>query len=261
MTDLPPPPVPANCDLRSFPFLPLDVVRLRDSRLSATATGDEFRAAVLLWCVAWHQVPAGSLPNEERELASLAGYGRDLKAWAKLRTEAMRGWYEASDRLLYHPVITEKVIEAWEAKLAQRKRTGLARLAALRKRLESVSDRDARAHLTGEIEALSQSLSQTDPKPVTESVTESKGQGQGQGQGQGGGSAREARDPKPAATTHPLARPRGPSRRGHGLRAGHHRDRRACTRAGRQGPVRPALRRGCGVVGQPARRTRGEQGP
>ena len=35
-------------DLRDFAFLPLDVVRLRDSELVSTATGDEFRAAVHL---------------------------------------------------------------------------------------------------------------------------------------------------------------------------------------------------------------------
>lgn len=32
--------------------------RLRDSDIATKAKGDEFRCAVLLWCAAWHQVPA-----------------------------------------------------------------------------------------------------------------------------------------------------------------------------------------------------------
>ena len=47
---LPDPLVPAEVDLRDFAFMPLHVVRLRDSGLTAKASGDEFRAAVLLWC-------------------------------------------------------------------------------------------------------------------------------------------------------------------------------------------------------------------
>src|SRR5262249_39444810 len=38
----PMPPVPADLDLRDFPFMPLDVLRLRDSDLATLASGDEF---------------------------------------------------------------------------------------------------------------------------------------------------------------------------------------------------------------------------
>lgn len=73
------PLTPIDLDLRAFGFMPLEVVRLRDSDLAALATGDEFRGAVLLWCASWHQVPAASLPNDDRLLAKFAGFGRDLK--------------------------------------------------------------------------------------------------------------------------------------------------------------------------------------
>jgi len=115
--------VPSDCDLRSFPFLPLDVVRLRDSRLALRSTGDEFKAAVLLWCAAWHQVPAGSLPDDEIELAALAGCGpgkAGAKAWAKVRDMALHGWAKGNDGRLHHAVIGEKVAEAWRQKQAQR---------------------------------------------------------------------------------------------------------------------------------------------
>ena len=75
------PLVSPEVDLRDFAFMPMDAVTLRDSDLATMATGDEFRAAVLLWCACWHQVPAASLPNDDRLLAKLAGYGRGVDDW------------------------------------------------------------------------------------------------------------------------------------------------------------------------------------
>jgi hypothetical protein len=120
------PLVPAGLDLREFDWMPLEVKRLRDSDLSVLAPGDAFRAAVLLWCAAWHQVPAGSLPADNRLLANLAGYGRDLKGWASVKADAMRGFIECTDGRLYHPLVCEKAIEADEQRNKQRKRTQAA---------------------------------------------------------------------------------------------------------------------------------------
>lgn len=120
------PLVPADLDLRDFQYMPLDVVRLVDSDLSAIATGDEFKAAVWLWCKAWHQVPASSLPNDDRMLALLAGYGRDLKEWRKVRETALRGFVLCDDGRLYHPVIAEKALEAADAKRRRREQTEAA---------------------------------------------------------------------------------------------------------------------------------------
>jgi hypothetical protein len=109
---LPKPPVPKTADVRHFTFMPLDVGRLRDSRLAATATDGEFRAAVLLWCAAWHQVPAGSLPDDDRELAVLSLCGRDATAFQEVREGALHGFIRCNDGRLYHPLICEKVNEA-----------------------------------------------------------------------------------------------------------------------------------------------------
>jgi len=116
MMDLPAPLTPADCDLRDFAFLPLDVVRLRDSDLAIHVTGEEFRCAVLLWCASWHQVPAASLPDDDKTLAALAGFGRAVGEWAKHRDGALRGWVKCSDGRLYHSVIAEKAREAWASK-------------------------------------------------------------------------------------------------------------------------------------------------
>lgn len=125
MSDLPEPLTSATVDLRVYPYMPLDVVRLRDSDLAALNTGDEFRAAVLLWCAAWHQVPAGSLPDNDRILARLAGYGRDLRAWKRVKGAALHGFVLCTDGRLYHPVICDKAIEAWTQR-EQRREAGRA---------------------------------------------------------------------------------------------------------------------------------------
>lgn len=94
----------------------LDVRRLRDSEFAAASSGEAFRAGVLLWCAAWHQVPAASLPDNDTELANLAGFGRVVKEWKKVRAEALSGFVLCSDGRLYHAVIAEKAVSAFAAK-------------------------------------------------------------------------------------------------------------------------------------------------
>jgi hypothetical protein len=132
--------VPSDVDLRDFGFMPLDVLRLRDSDLATLANGEEFKAAVLLWCAAWHQVPAASLPTDDRLLARYSGA---MSGWRKVKAEALRGFVECSDGRLYHPVIAEKAIEAWAAKAAQRARTAAATAAREAKRRAELAARDA----------------------------------------------------------------------------------------------------------------------
>lgn len=124
--NLPDPLTPPELDLRDFSYMPLDVVRLRDSELAVVSSGEAFRAAVILWCASWHQVPAASLPNDDKLLASLAGFGKDVKGWRKLRDDAMRGFVKCSDGRWYHPVIAEKAIEAGTKRRNQRGQTAAA---------------------------------------------------------------------------------------------------------------------------------------
>ncbi len=126
MTEPPAPLIASDIDLRDFPYMPLDVVRLRDSEITAIVSGEAFRAAVILWCVAWHQLPAASLPSDDRALARMAGFGRDLDGWNAIKAEALHGFVLCSDGRYYHPVIAEKARDAWEAKKAQRARTAAA---------------------------------------------------------------------------------------------------------------------------------------
>jgi hypothetical protein len=136
------PPVPDDLDLRDFQYMPLDVVRLVDSDLTALSTGDEFKAAVILWCKAWHQVPASSLPDDDRMLAHLAGYGRDIREWKKVREVALRKFVKCDDGRLYHPTIASKALEASEAKRKQRERTSAATNARQAKSAKRDDDRN-----------------------------------------------------------------------------------------------------------------------
>jgi hypothetical protein len=111
--------------------MPLDVGRLRDSDLASDETPEACWAAVLLWCASWHQVPAASVPDNDSWLAKHAGYaqrGKISKEWAEVREGALRGWIKCSDGRLYHPVVAEKAVDAWNSKLDQRWRTECGRI-------------------------------------------------------------------------------------------------------------------------------------
>jgi hypothetical protein len=126
MASLPDPLTPPDLDLRDFEWMPLEVVRLRDSGIVVVASAEAFRAAVLLWCASWHQVPASSLPKDERMLCSLAGFGRDLKSWRAVATDALHGFIECGDGRLYHPVIAKNAIESGSKKKRQGSQTAAA---------------------------------------------------------------------------------------------------------------------------------------
>lgn len=140
MTSLPAPLTPADCNLQDFAFMPLDVARLRDSDMAAYQSPESCWAAVLLWSAAWHQVPAASLPDDDRFLAKAAGYGRVVSEWAKVREGALHGWVRCADGRLYHPVVAEKALESWKAKLhhAWKKECDRVRKANKQRELEGV---------------------------------------------------------------------------------------------------------------------------
>lgn len=117
-----------DCDLQDFPFMPLHVARLRDSDLAATVDPEAAWFAVMLWAASWHQIPAGSLPDDEAVLARLCGLGRDVKTFRKRRAGAMHGFILCDDGRWYHPVVAEQANSAWKAKQKQRWLTECARI-------------------------------------------------------------------------------------------------------------------------------------
>ena len=122
------PLTPPECDLRDYGYFPLEIVRLFGSEFNAVATDSEWRAGITLCVKSFHQVPAGSLPDDDISLARLAEFGRDLKTWRKVKAVAMRGFVKCSDGRFYHPVVAEKALEAWVDRI-NRKRFSAAGVA------------------------------------------------------------------------------------------------------------------------------------
>ncbi|PID45057.1 MAG: hypothetical protein CSB47_10460 [Proteobacteria bacterium] len=113
-----------ECDLADYSFMPLDVARLRDSKFSATVDPEAGFFAFQLWAASWHRVPAASLPDDDRQLCQLAGLGRDLTTWNRIKDAALYGFVKCEDGRWYHPVIAEKALECWLEKITQRIRSG-----------------------------------------------------------------------------------------------------------------------------------------
>jgi hypothetical protein len=172
---VPEPLTPPECDLRGMPYMPLDVVRMFDSDFYALSSGDEFKAGLSLWCKAFLQVPAGSLPDDDRLLAHLSGSGA---RWRHLKDMALRGWIKCSDGRLYHHTVAEKVLEAWKARLDRRARTEAARAAKQASRVGSGNDTPPTATevvATSVIDNVTQLPTKVVATSVTDLVTGSKG--------------------------------------------------------------------------------------
>lgn len=207
----PEPLTPAECDLRDFQFMPFDVVRFAQSDLIALEEPEAVVAAILLWGASWHGRPAGSLTDDDRSLSQAAGYGRAVTEWLKVKDGALRGWIRCSDGRLYHPVVAEKVQDAWDGKLRQRHRTYLAAIRKHNERDKEKGGLDQRTAPTfdewiasdrpssvvtrdkgGVSRVTSHQVTQTGgehsqpvtpPEPQCHAKNSSKGQGQGEGQG------------------------------------------------------------------------------
>jgi hypothetical protein len=130
-TELPDPLVPAGVDMTGFDYMPLKGNRLFRSDFNAHATDAEWRAGVTLWWEAWNQIPAASLPSDDVALARLAGFGRDVRAWKKVRRRALHGFVLCSDGRLYHEMLAEFALEAdgkrrYDRERQRKHRAGLA---------------------------------------------------------------------------------------------------------------------------------------
>lgn len=145
MTDLPDPPVPHECDCRGLPYMPLRHVDLMGSDFMALSSGDEFKAAIRLWMAAWNELPAGSLPTDERALASRSGL--PLQTFREHREMILYGFVECSDGRLYHPVTCEVALEAW---VSRRKQSARANIRWERERNAKSAKDGSAANSTGE---------------------------------------------------------------------------------------------------------------
>ncbi len=89
----------------------------------------------MLWGEAYRSVPAGSLANDDDELADAAGFGMDTEGWLAAKAEIMAPWMLCSDGRWYHPTVCQTVLDAWD-RLSARRRAGAARQANYRARVQ-----------------------------------------------------------------------------------------------------------------------------
>lgn len=119
----PDPLVPPEVDLRGYEYMPLYGDRLFKSETWIGASPDAKVAALRLWWHAYaHEVPAASLPNNDVLLSEYAGYGVAVKAWQRIKAQALHGFVECSDGRLYHTRLSEWAIEAWDMRQKERQR-------------------------------------------------------------------------------------------------------------------------------------------
>ncbi len=165
MTDRPEPMVSAEVDCTDLDGFMLNVERLMASELVALSSHEVIGAALLLWCRAWKQRPAASLPNDDKVIAAFARM--PLPRFRKLRDEILRGFVLCSDGRLYHRTLATEAANAYERKVAfQRKRqTDAERLRQWRGKKHETPDE-----------------TRTSTQDETRFVAEGQGQGQGQGQ-------------------------------------------------------------------------------
>jgi len=114
---------PADSDLRGMDWMPLFGGKLFTSWFATHASEPVLWTALRLWWVAWLQVPSASLPDDDMELCQLAGLGRDLKKWARMRAaDVLHGFVKCTDGRLYHPTLAPQARVAWERRVKERER-------------------------------------------------------------------------------------------------------------------------------------------
>jgi uncharacterized protein YdaU (DUF1376 family) len=112
MPNLPAPLVPPRTDCSSLSSFMLDVDRLLASELVAVSSHEVIGAALLLWAMAWKQVPTSSLPNDDKVLAAFARL--PANRFKALKAEVLRGFVLCSDGRLYHRTLAAEAIRAFE---------------------------------------------------------------------------------------------------------------------------------------------------
>lgn len=102
------PPYIASTKAGGFRF-ELDCERITQSDTWALADTRQRPLLLMMWFVAWQQVPCGSLPGDDAIIAARIGL---LPAeFQQDKSILLRGWEQASDGRLYHGTLTEMVLE------------------------------------------------------------------------------------------------------------------------------------------------------
>ena len=116
MDDLPAPFSSSDCDCTNLDGFMLNVERLMASELVAIESHETIAAAIFLWCRAWKQKPAASLPDDDRIIAAFARL--PIQKFKKVRDGVMHGFVKCSDGRFYHRVLAAEAMAAFSRKKA-----------------------------------------------------------------------------------------------------------------------------------------------
>lgn len=141
-------PYPDDTRAKGWRF-ELDHERIKQSDTWALAPANVRPWLLMLWMTAWEQTPCGSLPSDDDLI--VARLGIDPEFFASNRAKIMRGWTVASNGRLYHPVVSQRVLEMMESRRKDAARKGKQRGPKTdSKRIPTGVTRDtARSHDTG----------------------------------------------------------------------------------------------------------------
>lgn len=122
-------PLKVGDTLSSNEWIEFHIHRFLTSRFKAYCLKDgaEGKAigftAVILWAECYRQDPAGTLPDDDVELAQLAGFGADVVGWTAVRDRVLHGWKpthceDATEGVtrLGHPLIAEIATRSYHRK-------------------------------------------------------------------------------------------------------------------------------------------------
>lgn len=114
--ELPQPLVAGDVDCTEIDSFLLNAERLMASELVALSSHEIIGAALLLWCRAWKQRPAASLPSDDKVIAAFARL--PLARFRKLRGEVMRGFVLCADGRFYHRTLAVVATDAYARRRA-----------------------------------------------------------------------------------------------------------------------------------------------
>ena len=110
-----PVPYPADTRAKGWRFeIDYEKVEQSDTWSLAAEVPMAQHSLLMMWVVAWTQVPCGSFPNDESLIRAKCRLPQ--KSWPALKPILMRGWWLAEDGRLYHDTLVMRVREMLESR-------------------------------------------------------------------------------------------------------------------------------------------------
>lgn len=116
-----PAPYPADTRAKGWRFeLDYEKIEQSDTWSLAAEVPMAQHSLLMMWMMAWTQVPCGSLPNDTDIIRAKCKI--PPKMWSALKPVLMRGWWLAEDGRLYHDTIVMRVSEMLDYKNKEKHR-------------------------------------------------------------------------------------------------------------------------------------------